>query len=78
MTGRLLTVTEAADILGRSRDFVRGLIDDQVVPHIRHRGRRYVPEHALEAIMGSPATPLGHQPAPVTIHPVTKRGSHAA
>lgn len=34
MTLRLLTITEAADQLGRSRDFIEGLIDDGGQPPV--------------------------------------------
>lgn len=60
MTGRLLTVREAADMLGRSTGFIRTLIADELVAGQKVRGRWYVNEHSLRAWTGSGA------PEPVT------------
>lgn len=48
VTLRLLTITEAADELGRSRDFIRRLIAGGDIP-ARRIGRRWmIAERALE------------------------------
>ena len=39
---RVMTITEAARQIGRSRDFVRSLIADQQINARQHRGRWYV------------------------------------
>lgn len=49
VTGRILTLREAADHLGRSRDFVTALIADGKVGGVKHRGRWYVPLRDLDA-----------------------------
>jgi excisionase family DNA binding protein len=46
--GALLTVPEAAAYLGLGVDFVRGLMEDRLVPLIRQRGRYYVARVAID------------------------------
>jgi hypothetical protein len=53
---RLLTVSEAAGELGRSQDFIRGLIRRGRVVSMRINGRYYVPEWSLEDLL-RPARP---------------------
>lgn len=43
-----LTVPEAAQRLGRSRDFIRRLIADHQVAATKHRGRWYLNTQSLE------------------------------
>jgi excisionase family DNA binding protein len=47
MSDRLLTTREVADRLGRSRDFVMGLIRSQRVECVKIGDRYYVPEWSL-------------------------------
>lgn len=67
---KLLTVTEAANRLGRSPGFVRGLIADRRVAYVEHRGRRYIPEIALIELAG---TVTGCHETSVTVHEVRRR-----
>ena len=56
MSGELLTVPEAATRLGRSPDFVRGLIRRGRIVSMRINGRYYVPAWSLEDLL-RPARP---------------------
>lgn len=47
----LLSLAQVAREIHRSPEFVRGLVDDGVLPCIRHRGRRYVTRADLEAFL---------------------------
>lgn len=47
MSDRLLTTREAADRLGRSRDFVMGLIRSRRVECVKIGERYYIPEWSL-------------------------------
>ena len=49
MTGALLTPTEAAEYLGRSRAFVQSLIADDLVHAKKHRGRWYITKASIDA-----------------------------
>jgi excisionase family DNA binding protein len=49
VTGDLLTVTEAATRLGRSRGFIRALIADDAVRGVKRGGRWYVSRRSLDA-----------------------------
>lgn len=51
MKEQLLTVAEAADRLGRSHDFVRGLIRRGRIVSMRINGRYYVPGWSLEELV---------------------------
>lgn len=57
MTAQLLTVPEAAAELGRSQDFVRGLIRRGRVVSMRINGRYYVPSWSLEELVRPKAAP---------------------
>lgn len=57
MNAQLLTVAEAAEALGRSQDFVRGLIRRGRVVSMRINGRYYVPGWSLEQLVRPSATP---------------------
>ena len=57
MTAQLLTVPEAAAELGRSQDFVRGLIRRGRVVSMRINGRYYVPSWSLEELVRPTAAP---------------------
>lgn len=58
MSLRLLTYSEAARLLGRSREFVAKLAAAGYITPIEVGGRRYVRESALEALgQGAPPTP---------------------
>lgn len=48
---RLLTVPEAASILGRSDGFVRGLIQKRRLRSMRINGRYYVPGWSIEELV---------------------------
>jgi excisionase family DNA binding protein len=51
MSDRLLTVAEAADDLGRSQEFVRGLIRRGRLVSMRINGRYYVPGWSLDELV---------------------------
>ena len=57
MTGVILTVSEAADALGRSRGFVLALVADGLVAGRKVRGRWYVSRVSLEAWIADGANP---------------------
>lgn len=57
MSGQLLTVPEAAAKLGRSQDFVRGLIRRGRVVSMRINGRYYVPGWSLEELVRPDVAP---------------------
>lgn len=61
MSGRLLTTREAADRLGRSRDFVMGLIRRRRVSYVRLGARYYVHEWSLDEL----TAPQRSEPAAV-------------
>jgi hypothetical protein len=67
---RLLTLTlpEAAEALGRSRDFVRALIADDLVDGRRIRGRWYVTAASLERWIDT-GEPEPEKPEPVAVMP---------
>lgn len=46
---RLLTVTEAASYLGRSKSSIQHLISDQTIPVVRHDRRVFLDIHDLNA-----------------------------
>ena len=54
MTGALLTLSEVAEVLGRSLDFVRALVADGELEGRKLRGRWYVTRPALEQWLGQP------------------------
>lgn len=49
MTGKLLTIMEAAEALGRSRGFVTALMADGLVGARKIRGRWYIDRGDLDA-----------------------------
>lgn len=51
MTQRLMTVAEAAHDLGRSQEFVRGLIRRGRLVSMRINGRYYVPAWSLDELL---------------------------
>jgi len=51
VNAQLLTVAEAAEVLGRSADFVRALIRRRRVVSMRINGRYYVPGWSLEELV---------------------------
>ena len=57
MNAQLHTVAEAAEVLGRSQDFVRGLIRRGRVVSMRINGRYYVPDWSLEELVRPKAAP---------------------
>lgn len=63
MTGALLTIPEVAETLGRSHEFVRGLIADGLLEGRKLRGRWYVSRAALDAWL-SPGPSLRALPQP--------------
>lgn len=63
MSDRLLTTREAADRLGRSRDFVMGLIRSRRVECVKIGERYYIPEWSL----GELTHPNGESAAPSSL-----------
>jgi excisionase family DNA binding protein len=59
VNGRLLTVAEAANDLGRSQEFVRGLIRRGRIVSMRINGRWYIPAWSLDELLRpkAPAAP---------------------
>jgi excisionase family DNA binding protein len=54
-TAMVLTVTEAARLLGISRTHAYELVARGELAHVRLGRRIVVPKHALEALLGLPA-----------------------
>lgn len=75
MSERLLTTREVADRLGRSRDFVMGLIRSRRLSCVRVGARYYVPEWSLDDFI----RPVDDQaPAPELPRHVYVRGRRVA
>lgn len=74
MSGRLMTTREVADRLGRSRDFVMGLIRSRRLVCVQVGARYYVPEWSLEELV----RPAGEGPGAVFPEAVYVRGKRVA
>lgn len=74
MSDRLLTTREVADRLGRSRDFVMGLIRRRRLSTIRIGGRYYIHEWSLEELLA----PKGDGPKAAFPERVEVRGRRVA
>jgi hypothetical protein len=79
MTLRLLTLTDAAEELGRSREFVRALIADELVDGRKVRGRWYVTAGSLARWIET-GEPQPRKPEPVAVMPevILLRGRRGA
>lgn len=75
---RLLTVPEAASVLGRSDWFVRGLIRKRRLRSMRINGRYYVPGWSIEELIRPPHIDEPFSFAMEVVPPRRRRGDQSA
>jgi excisionase family DNA binding protein len=73
VSGALLTTAEVAELLGRSQEFVRGLVADGVLEARQVRRRWFIPRRAVEEWLAPTQGPQPEARFPRRVK-VTRRG----